>query len=68
MRSGKARETGGDAQQNVSLRGQTMKRLHVHVSVGDLSHSIGFCSASLARTPSACCAPQVAPATSRACC
>ncbi|WP_245477612.1 hypothetical protein [Bradyrhizobium guangxiense] len=57
-----------------------MKRLHVHVSVEDLPRSIdtdygdgtGENQARVAREKpeqqSACCAPQVAPATSRACC
>lgn len=52
MRSGKAFETGAEAQQSASLKGQTMKRLHVHVSVEDLSHSIGFYSALFASEPS----------------
>lgn len=53
MRSGKAFEAGTKAQQIVSsLKGQTMKRLHVHVSVEDLAHSIGFYSALFASEPS----------------
>ena len=33
------------------LKGQSMKRLHVHVSVDDLSRSIGFYSALFASDP-----------------
>jgi catechol 2,3-dioxygenase-like lactoylglutathione lyase family enzyme len=39
------------AGQNSSLKGQTMKRLHVHVAVSDLSQSIGFYSALFAAQP-----------------
>lgn len=53
MCSGEAFETGANAQQSASsLKGQIMKRLHVHVSVEDLSHSIGFYSALFASEPS----------------
>lgn len=52
MRSGSACETSAKAQQSASLKGQTMKRLHVHVSVGDLSRSIEFYSALFASEPS----------------
>ena len=34
------------------MKGQAMKRLHVHVSVEDISHSIGFYSALFAAQPS----------------
>jgi Glyoxalase/Bleomycin resistance protein/Dioxygenase superfamily len=40
------------AQQSASLKGHAMKRLHVHVSVADLSQSIGFYSALFAAKPS----------------
>lgn len=52
MRSCDAFETRAKAQQSPSLKGQTMKRLHVHVSVEDISHSIGFYSALFASAPS----------------
>lgn len=52
MRSVRAFETRAKAQQGSSLKGQTMKRLHVHVSVVDLSRSIGFYSALFACEPS----------------
>jgi predicted enzyme related to lactoylglutathione lyase len=34
------------------LKGQTMKRMHIHISVADLSHSISFYSALFAAKPS----------------
>ena len=37
--------------QNSSLKGSTMKRLHVHVSVSDIPQSIGFYSALFAAKP-----------------
>ena len=45
-------ETRAKAQQIASLKGQDMKRLHVHVSVEDLSHSIRFYTALFASEPS----------------
>jgi hypothetical protein len=45
-------QTGAQARQNSSLKGYTMKRLHVHVAVSDLSHSVGFYSALFAAQPS----------------
>ena len=52
MRTGPVFETRAQAQQDPSLKGQIMKRLHVHVSVDDLSRSIGFYSALFASEPS----------------
>ena len=52
MRSGHTLETRAKTQQGSSLKGQTMKRLHVHVSVDDLPRSIGFYSALFASEPS----------------
>jgi predicted enzyme related to lactoylglutathione lyase len=40
------------AQQSNRMKGYAMKRLHVHVSVEDISHSIGFYSALFAAQPS----------------
>ena len=51
MRSGHTLEIRAKTQQGSSLKGQTMKRLHVHVSVDDLSRSIGFYSALFASEP-----------------
>ena len=51
MRSGHAFEIRAKAQQSTSLKGQTMKRPHVHVAVDDLSRSIGFYSAMFASEP-----------------
>jgi predicted enzyme related to lactoylglutathione lyase len=45
-------QTRAQAQQNARLKGQAMKRLHVHVSVSDISQSIGFYSALFAAQPS----------------
>jgi catechol 2,3-dioxygenase-like lactoylglutathione lyase family enzyme len=39
------------AQQDFSLRGKTMKRLHVHVAVNDIAQSVGFYSALFAAEP-----------------
>jgi hypothetical protein len=39
------------AHQGHSLKGKTMKRLHVHVAVNDLPQSIGFYSALFAAAP-----------------
>jgi catechol 2,3-dioxygenase-like lactoylglutathione lyase family enzyme len=44
-------QPGAQAQQNPGLKGHPMKRLHVHVSVDDLPHSIGFYSALFAAEP-----------------
>ena len=38
MRTRPVFETRAKAQQDSSLKGQTMKRLHVHVSVDDVAH------------------------------
>ncbi len=51
MRSGRRLQARAKAQQNSGLKGQTMKRLHVHVSVEDLPRSIGFYSALFASQP-----------------
>jgi predicted enzyme related to lactoylglutathione lyase len=46
-------QTGtGKAQQNLGVKEKHMKRLHVHVAVDDLQHSIGFYSALFAAQPS----------------
>jgi catechol 2,3-dioxygenase-like lactoylglutathione lyase family enzyme len=45
-------QAGAKARQNLSLKGNTMKRLHVHVSVSDIPQSIGFYSALFAAKPS----------------
>lgn len=52
MRPRSVCETRAKAQQDPSLKGQSMKRLHVHVSVDDLSRSVGFYSALFASEPS----------------
>jgi catechol 2,3-dioxygenase-like lactoylglutathione lyase family enzyme len=39
------------AQQDSSLKGKTMKRLHVHVAVNDIPQSVGFYSALFASQP-----------------
>jgi catechol 2,3-dioxygenase-like lactoylglutathione lyase family enzyme len=39
------------ARQNPSLKGNTMKRLHVHVAVSDIPRSVGFYSALFAAKP-----------------
>jgi hypothetical protein len=39
------------ARKNFSLKGNAMKRLHVHVSVADISQSVGFYSALFAAQP-----------------
>jgi hypothetical protein len=44
-------QTRAQAQQNTRLKGHPMKRLHVHVSVDDIPHSIGFYSALFAAQP-----------------
>ena len=51
MRAGRAFEIRAKARQGFDLKGQIMKRLHVHVSVDDLSRSIGFYSALFASEP-----------------
>src|ERR1700755_1013967 len=45
-------QTCAQAQQSNGMKGHAMKRLHVHVSVEDISHSIGFYSALFAAQPS----------------
>jgi predicted enzyme related to lactoylglutathione lyase len=45
-------QTRAQALQSAGLKGHTMKRLHVHVSVEDIPHSIGFYSALFAAQPS----------------
>jgi catechol 2,3-dioxygenase-like lactoylglutathione lyase family enzyme len=45
-------QTAREAQQSASLKGQVMKRLHVHVSVENIEHSIGFYTALFAARPS----------------
>src|ERR1700743_1429779 len=44
-------QTCAQAQQSNGMKGHAMKRLHVHVSVEDVSHSIGFYSALFAAQP-----------------
>jgi catechol 2,3-dioxygenase-like lactoylglutathione lyase family enzyme len=44
-------QAGTKAQQDSGLKGSTMKRLHVHVAVSDISQSIGFYSALFAARP-----------------
>jgi predicted enzyme related to lactoylglutathione lyase len=44
-------QTCAQARQSAGLKGHVMKRLHVHVSVDDLTHSIGFYSALFAAQP-----------------
>jgi predicted enzyme related to lactoylglutathione lyase len=45
-------QTRAQAQQSDSMKGYVMKRLHVHVSVEDITHSVGFYSALFAAQPS----------------
>ena len=52
MRARRRMQAGAKARQNLSLKGNTMKRLHVHVSVSDIPQSIGFYSALFAAKPS----------------
>jgi catechol 2,3-dioxygenase-like lactoylglutathione lyase family enzyme len=51
MRARRRLQTRAQTQQNSSLKGKTMKRLHVHVAVNDLPQSIGFYSALFAAQP-----------------
>jgi hypothetical protein len=44
-------QTRPQAHKSASLKGQVMKRLHVHVAVSDLSQSVGFYSALFAAQP-----------------
>jgi catechol 2,3-dioxygenase-like lactoylglutathione lyase family enzyme len=44
-------QTCTEAHKNSSLKGATMKRLHVHVAVSDIPQSIGFYSALFAAKP-----------------
>jgi catechol 2,3-dioxygenase-like lactoylglutathione lyase family enzyme len=44
-------QASAKARQGFSLKGNAMKRLHVHVSVSDLSQSVGFYSALFAAQP-----------------
>src|ERR1700742_4607842 len=44
-------QAGAKAQQTSRLKGNPMKRLHVHVAVNDIPQSIGFYSALFAATP-----------------
>jgi catechol 2,3-dioxygenase-like lactoylglutathione lyase family enzyme len=44
-------QAGAKARQNSRLKGNTMKRLHVHVAVNDIPQSIGFYSALFAAKP-----------------
>jgi predicted enzyme related to lactoylglutathione lyase len=44
-------QTRAQAQQSACLKGHPMKRLHVHVSVDDIPHSVGFYSALFAAQP-----------------
>jgi hypothetical protein len=50
--SGNLQTRAREAHQSFSLKETTMKRLHVHVAVDDLQHSIGFYSALFAAQPS----------------
>jgi predicted enzyme related to lactoylglutathione lyase len=52
MHPGCGLQTCAEAHQSASLKGQTMKRLHVHVSVEDLLHSMRFYSVLFAAQPS----------------
>jgi hypothetical protein len=45
-------QAGPSPHESASLKGSAMKRLHVHVAVGDLSQSVGFYSALFATEPS----------------
>jgi hypothetical protein len=49
---GNLQTSAHEAHQSVSLKETAMKRLHVHVAVDDLQHSIGFYSALFAAQPS----------------
>jgi catechol 2,3-dioxygenase-like lactoylglutathione lyase family enzyme len=44
-------QADAQAHQNSGLKGNTMKRLHVHVAVNDIAQSIGFYSALFAADP-----------------
>jgi catechol 2,3-dioxygenase-like lactoylglutathione lyase family enzyme len=44
-------QAGAKARQDSSLKGNNMKRLHVHLSVSDIPQSIGFYSALFAAKP-----------------
>jgi catechol 2,3-dioxygenase-like lactoylglutathione lyase family enzyme len=44
-------QAGAKTRQNSSLKGNSMKRLHVHLSVSDIPQSIGFYSALFAAKP-----------------
>jgi predicted enzyme related to lactoylglutathione lyase len=52
LRAGRRLQTHAQAHQSTGLKGHVMKRLHVHVSVEDIAHSIGFYSALFAAKPS----------------
>jgi hypothetical protein len=52
MRPGHRMQIRPKAHESTSLKGHAMKRLHVHVSVENLPHSIGFYSALFAAEPS----------------
>jgi hypothetical protein len=45
-------QTSAQAHQSFGIKGQIMKRLHVHVSVENIPHAIGFYSALFAAQPS----------------
>jgi catechol 2,3-dioxygenase-like lactoylglutathione lyase family enzyme len=45
-------QAGPSPRESASLKGNAMKRLHVHVAVSDLSRSVGFYSALFAMRPS----------------
>jgi catechol 2,3-dioxygenase-like lactoylglutathione lyase family enzyme len=51
MRARRRMQAGAQAHQDSSLKGKTMKRLHVHVAVNDIPQSIGFYSALFAAQP-----------------
>src|ERR1700719_1990005 len=51
MCAGRRMQARAQARQNSSLKGKTMKRLHVHVAVKDIPQSIGFYSALFAAQP-----------------
>jgi len=51
MRARRRMQAGAKAHQNSSLKGNNMKRLHVHVAVSDIPQSIGFYSALFAARP-----------------
>src|SRR5580698_5089821 len=44
-------QAGAQARENSSLKGTTMKRLHVHIAVNGIQQSIGFYSALFAAKP-----------------